>query len=294
MITAIILSKDKAVQLELLIKSIQRNAKNLFDIKVIYECSNGVFKQGYDKLKEDIFYKNRHGLDFPVRWYTRDDDNLSEDIISQINDDRDLTCVLNDENVFFKSPPSYKDILSLFKEKPITAFSMRIGNNTIIQNAYSINDYFIHKPDEFDFILGKFIVWDGSTIEPFTNFGIPFSNNGHIYTSKLLKYILQKTNIKSIDSFEKDLQDNLHMGEFGGLIPPYMACLENSIVINNSSKKISDKEDTGFGNSDYELNERYLSGLSIDYEFFNFEHVSKPFQDFITRFHHEDYMQYGR
>tara|TARA_R100001377_G_scaffold84900_1_gene69545 strand:- start:4044 stop:4928 length:885 start_codon:yes stop_codon:yes gene_type:complete len=294
MITAIILSKDKAVQLELLIKSIQKNAKNLFDIKVIYECSNGVFKQGYDKLKEDIFYKNRHGLDFPVRWYTRDDDNLSEDIISQINDDRDLTCVLNDENVFFNSPPSYKDILALFKEKPITAFSMRIGNNTIIQNAYSINDYFIHKPDEFDFILGKFIVWDGSTIKPFTNFGIPFSNNGHIYTSKLLKYILQKTNIKSIDSFEKDLQDNLHMGEFGGLIPPYMACLENSVVINNSSNKISDKENVGFGNSNYELNERYLSGLTIDYDFFNFEHVSKPFQDFITRFHREDYMQYGR
>ena len=52
MINAIIFSKDKACQLELLLKSIRRNTSNLFDIKVIYEASNSVFNQGYEKLKE--------------------------------------------------------------------------------------------------------------------------------------------------------------------------------------------------------------------------------------------------
>ena len=38
MITAIILSKDKASQLHLLIESLQKNGGNLFDIRVIYEA----------------------------------------------------------------------------------------------------------------------------------------------------------------------------------------------------------------------------------------------------------------
>ena len=51
MITAIILSKDRASQLHLLLESIQRNSGNLFDIRVIYEASNAVFERGYQKTK---------------------------------------------------------------------------------------------------------------------------------------------------------------------------------------------------------------------------------------------------
>ena len=63
MINAIILSKDRACQLELLIRSISRKCKNLFNIKVIYEHSNYSFELGYNKLKEDLYYENRFGLD---------------------------------------------------------------------------------------------------------------------------------------------------------------------------------------------------------------------------------------
>ena len=77
MINAIIFSKDKACQLELLLKSIRRNTSNLFDIKVIYETSNGVFKQGYEKLKEETFYHTKRDVNFPVRWYERSEENIS-------------------------------------------------------------------------------------------------------------------------------------------------------------------------------------------------------------------------
>ena len=96
------------------------------------------------------------------------------------------------------------------------------------------------------------------------------------------------------DDFEKSLQDNLYMGSFAGLIPPQMSCLEYSAVINNSAKKVSDETASDFGTSDFGLNDRYLSGSRIDYDFFDFRHISKPFGEFITRFKREDYMQYGR
>jgi len=294
MITAIILSKDRASQLHLLLESLQRNSTNLFDIKVIYEATNVVFEEGYQKTKEEFFYKDRYGLDFPIKWFTRNHENLSLDILERLSFSRDLTCIFNDENIVFNRLPSYKKIMGLFRTNAISALSLRLGNNTVIQNAYSPNDYFIDKPPEGDFVLDKFMLWDASLVKPFTNFAMPFSHNGHAYTTKLINFILERTKIENIDDFEKSLQDNLYMGAFAGFIPPQMSCLEYSAVINNSSKKVSDEAASNFGTSDFGLNDRYLSGSRIDYDFFDFKHISKPFEEFITRFKREDYMQYGR
>ena len=294
MITAIILSKDKAAQLHLLLESIQKNSGNLFNIKVVYESSNAVFEEGYNKTKEEFFYKDRYGLNFPIKWFPRNHDNLSLDILEHLSFSRDLTCVLNDENIVFNRLPSYAKIMELFRTNAISALSLRLGNNTVIQNAYNINDYFIDKPSEGEFILDKFMLWDASLVKPFTNFSMPFSHNGHVYTTKLINFILERTNIKNIDDFEKSLQDNLYMGAFAGFIPPHLSCLEYSAVINNSPKKVSDEVASDFGTSDFGLNDRYLSGSKIEYDFFDFKHISKPFEEFITRFKREDYMQYGR
>ena len=100
MITAIILSKDRASQLHLLLESIQRNSSNLFDIRVIYEASNAVFERGYQKTKQEFYHKDRYGLQFPIRWYQRESENLSTDIIKRLGS-RDLTCIFSDENIVF-------------------------------------------------------------------------------------------------------------------------------------------------------------------------------------------------
>ena len=294
MITAIILSKDRASQLHLLLESLQKNSGNLFDIRVIYEATNQLFEDGYKKTKEEFFYKDRYGLNFPIRWFPKKHDNLSLDIIENLSFSRDLTCVFNDENIMFNRPPSYKKIMELFRNNDISSLSLRLGNNTVIQNPYDSQNYFIDKPEDGKFLLDKFMVWDASLVKPFTNFAMPFSHNGHIYTTKLIHYILSRTKINSIEDFEKSLQDNLYMGAFSGFIPPEMSCLEYSILIRNSAKKVSDESSSDFGTSEFGLNDRYLSQSVIDYDFFDFRHISKPYEEFITRFKREDYIHYGR
>tara|TARA_R110002110_G_scaffold201091_4_gene411974 strand:+ start:3830 stop:4714 length:885 start_codon:yes stop_codon:yes gene_type:complete len=293
MITAIILSKDKASQLHLLLESLQKNSGNLFEIKVIYEATNQMFEDGYNKTKEEFFHKDRYGLNFPIKWFKRKHENLSLDILENLSFNRDLTCVFNDENIMFGRPPSYKNIVELFRTNAIAALSLRLGNNTVIQNPYDSNNYFINKPEDGKFTLDNFMVWDASLVKPFTNFAMPFSDNGHVYTTKLIDFILTRTSINNAESFEKNLQDNLYMGAFSGFIPPEMSCLEYSVVIRNSPKKISDEKPSDFGTSDFGLNDRYLSDSRIDYDFFDFKHISKPYEEFITRFKREDYMQYG-
>ena len=220
MINAIVFSKDKACQLELLLKSIRRNTSNLFDIKVIYEASNSLFRQGYEKLKEETFYHTKRDVNFPVRWYERTEGNISLDILNILNESRDLTCFLSDEDILFSSPPSYREIINLFREKPVTAFSLRLGNNTIVQNPYSAKDYFIDKPRTGEFLFDKFLFWNASDLKPFTNFAIPFSSHGHIHTTKLVKFVLEQTEINSFESFEKSLQDNLYTVSYTHLTLP--------------------------------------------------------------------------
>ena len=96
MITAIILSKDKAPQLHLLLESLQKNSSNLFEIKVIYEITNQIFEDGYAKTKEEFFHKDRYGTNFPIKWFQRRHENLSLDILENLSPGRDLTCVFND------------------------------------------------------------------------------------------------------------------------------------------------------------------------------------------------------
>lgn len=296
MINAVILSKDRACQLDLLIKSLSKNCKNLFDIKVIYESSSNSFRAGYDKLKEDIYYRNRFGLDFPIRWYERTKSNLSEDILALLNNSRDLTCIFNDENVVYSGLPSYRSILNLFRQEPISSLSLRLGDNTVIQNPYSPERYFIDKPEKFTVINDSFVGWDASSVEPFTNFGMPFSHNGHIYTTKLIDYVLSATEIKNIEEFELSCNQSLYSGNFNSMIPPFMTCFKKSVLVNNSATAISDDEDfeQRFDTSIFSINERYLHGCEIDYDFFNFSNISKPFQNHITRFRRENNMHYGR
>ena len=54
MINGLILSKNRACQLRLLLESIKVNAPNLLDeIKIIYTSSDEDFAKGYEKLKSE-------------------------------------------------------------------------------------------------------------------------------------------------------------------------------------------------------------------------------------------------
>ena len=293
MITTVVISKDKPAQLHLLLESLYKYGGNLFDIHVLYEATSTVIEEGYLKTKLAFYNKSKFGLNFPVRWYTRKNDNLCEDILSLLEEPRYLSCLFNDENILFDRVSSYKTIKELFLEFSLASLSLRLGNNTVIQNPYDAQNYFAELPEEGRFVMDRFLVWNAAQIKPFTNFGMPISINGHIYTSNLLKKVLERSKTEDRDTFETDIQKSLYIGNFLGNMPPLMACTAYSCVINNSATKISDDQTNDLGISDIELNERYINGKIIDFNFFNFTHVSKPFQDFIVRFKNENYMYNG-
>jgi len=294
MITTIIVSKDKPAQLHLLLESLYRNSGNLFDIHVLYESTTEPFDEGYLKTKLNFYHKTKYGVGFPIKWYQRKEDDICKEVLDLINEARPLVCLMSDENILFKHVAPYKKIKQLFEKYSLSTLSLRLGNNTVLQNPYDQENYFADIPSNGKFVMDKFLVWDATEVKPFTNFAIPFSFNGHIYAKGLIQKTLERSASKDRDTFEADLQKRLYEGRFDGKVSPLMSCLEYSVLLSNNTTKISDDIHNDLGISDLEINERYINGKVIDYNFFDFTHVSKPFQDFLIRFKDESNLHYSR
>ena len=110
---------------------------------------------------------------------------------------------------------------------------------------------------------------------------MPFSLNGHIYKKDVIEGALSRSKIVDEEDFELVLQTNLYAGMLNDM-PLHMSCPEYSVVVSNSCDKISDK--TNFDTTDLGINHRYVEGLTIQYNKYNFKHVSKPYTNFTTHF----------
>ena len=284
MITTIVLSENNPSRLHLLLESLHLNSGNLFDITVLYRASSDKFFTGYEKAAAHFNLKNQYGHIFPTRWIEMSDASIAKNILPCLDKSRELVCIFNDENILFKTPPSYSRIKSLFDEHSPISLSLRLGNNTIIQNPYSRDRYFAELPSEGDFVLDQFLVWDASKITPYTNFGIPFSTNGHVYKKEYLRKILDQSTSSSLEDLESEIQPLFYRNSHSGL-PTTMSCLEYSIVIHNSSQKVSDETNNNLVIGLEDLNERYLQSQTVDLSYIPFEHISMPFEHFVLRFH---------
>jgi len=284
MITTVILSEDKPAQLHLLLESLEKNGGNLFDIIVLYDYSDDQFEQGY-KNCQNYFYENRRwNFKFPIRWKERRQTTVNEDLLEVMSYARDLVCFFNDENILFNSVASYRTIKELFNYYSLSSLSLRLGNNTVIQNPYELDDYFVEIPEKGEFVMDKFLIWNATDPRQYTNFGMPFSTNGHIYHRNVIKNVLQLVEIETVDDFEESIQKKLYGGYFEGKVPPLMSCLEYSSVIHNSIRRVMDSGTNGLGLDLPDINKRYLDGKKIDYDSFDFRHISMPFEEFPARF----------
>jgi|TARA_R110000824_G_scaffold197061_2_gene380434 hypothetical protein len=283
MISTIVISRDRPAQLHLLLESIQRNGGNLFHLTVLFEASSEYFLEGYIKAQQFFSKKNKKDFNFPVRWKQRESSNINEDLLKILSNSRDLVCLFNDQNILFERVSSYKKIKKLFSNHSLSSLSLRLGNNTVLQNPYEQGNYLVDKPKEGEFDLERFLIWDATKIRSYTNFGMPFSTNGHIYHENLIKNVLKRTKVEDHDNFELEVQKSLYKGSFAGKIPPSMACTEYSVVICNSCERISDSQ-SKYDNTEIGINHRYIEGNTIDYDSFDFSHISKPYEDFTAFF----------
>ena len=182
MINGLILSKNRASQLRLLLESISLNAPNLLgEIKIIYTSTNDEFAKGYEKLQSEKILPN-------IVWEKEKD--FVPDFLNALKTcESEFICGIVDDCVFYKRLASTANQIESVITDDVFCFSFRLGLNTTMQNYLN--------PTEF-VELGKYesnpfcVRWNWKEWSSKLNYGYPISLDGHIFRTKEISYLSHK------------------------------------------------------------------------------------------------------
>ena len=182
MINALIVSKDRACQLRLLLESIKLNADNFFNqILIIYKGSNFLYEEGYRKLQSEEILPN-------LAWQR--EQHFVSDFKNAINGcGSHFICGIVDDCVFYKRVPvSSQDIESTLQDD-VFCFSFRMGLNTTLQ--YYMKPEGRHVLEDYG-ENAYFVKWNWKNWDSTLNYGYPISLDGHVFRTKQLAELTNK------------------------------------------------------------------------------------------------------
>lgn len=247
MISLLIFSKDRACQLDLLIRSILRFAPGLFShIRVLFEASNEDFMTGYYRVQS--MYP---GLLFSL------EKDFEQDTKSLIGDSERLICFAVDDIFFYREVQlTFQDIRTLFDYPQLGSFSFRLGMNTVWQDWY--NKVPIQFPKEavsVDLTESVFL-WEWAKCNTYSDFGYVFSVDLHIYR--------QEDVLKGLN-YRFDTP-NAFEARYSTQLPPLMGCPLTSCAVNSPINLVGSSNNIAGRFHPWslqDLNREYLQGKSI-------------------------------
>lgn len=274
----LIISKDRACQAHALINSIQKyidaNTKYLSNVQifVVYKASSEAYLRGYEIL-QSISHNTL---------FLQEEDSLQQTLLQSMDYMDDVTCLLTDDCMFFRTPPStIKEIEWVLHQSDIFTFSYRLGLNTTVQN-YEHN---ILQPSIQQHMLfinnNDLICYNYKDHHKETNYGLHFGWDGMCYNTSMLREL-----------FDYDLvgkASNPH-AIYPQQLENYMSQLRDyeektNIACNISSSLIcmnynSTHPHANFNTVSLEyMNHAFLTGQQIDIDSINFYNVNSCHQN---------------
>lgn len=277
MLNTIIFSKDRAMQLD----SLLRSYFELFDdakkakTTVIYTSSSDEFNKAYDVCRS---YFRSYEQDKILEFRNQKETSLKfkELVVSSIDQNNKYTMFLVDD-IIFKENVSLKsdtvDIDKIFESKDVIAHSLRMGDGIVY--CYPTSEDVIPPSDEM-FLTEKKWDWRGKR----GDWGYPLSVDGHVFETSFIENVVKSIEFSNPNNFEGTMAQLVGMGFFNH--KPYMTC--DWSILNIPANRVQDTALNRHGNlvSAEELNEQFLSGLRIDVTKFlhyrnNAPHIELPY-----------------
>ncbi len=262
MVSLIIISKDRAMQLDLLLRSSDKHCGDLFDETiVVYNASTTEFQKGYDKIQQlwpsvKMIPEN----DFEPAYRKAVEESLHP-----------ILCILSDDCLFYKNVSDYNDqIREVIKREDVFSFILGIGGNS----RYSGTTGVWYKMPEFT-KHRDILTWDWKTADK-GEFQCPIMLAANFYKREdyiscleiefncpsYLEYNMQQKWQKQRKAEMKDL----------------CACLEKQTLVHSLNNRVQDdfKNLSGaeFPFTTITLNSTYLSGKMVDLEALDFSEVN--------------------
>jgi hypothetical protein len=253
-VNCIVFSKDRAMQLDACLRSIESSAPYSGTITVIYVATSDGFAAGYRLLD----------LGERVRLVAQSDDFRS-DVMAALDPEGQYTVFHTDDDIFFRRPATAPVLPA-----DAAAFSLRLGENTT-------RCYPFRRSQQLPTTVAKgpAIAWDWTRAKD--DFSYPMSLDGHIVHTRLLLRMLSKARFAN----PNELEDELHLRRY--LAPSTMLAFRESCLVANPVNTVSSTHRNRAGhNSSWSpraLNERFLAGERIDIEAMDFSTVRAAHQE---------------
>lgn len=263
-IPALILSKNRAPQLRLLLESLQFNATGIFDPYVIFTTTNPEFEKGYQLLISE-----KLGATFIRESY------LLDNFYNFLNNFRDGNFALFMDDCIFYRPlrVTPEEITNKLDDKTWSV-NLRVGNNTTDGNEK------LNPISEDETFLG----YNFKDHSAFSSYGFCFSWDGIVYNSQhVLNFFNgdQFMNTSNQWAILPQKIENFSTNHRDQIPQDIVYCPRESHVIcmnYNSTHPMANFDAAPID----ELNYRYLAGQVIDFNSINFNdikgtHEVRPF-----------------
>jgi len=201
MLNCLIFSKDRACQLDLLLRSIYDNFTELKNIGILYKYSDNYFKIGYDKIISK--YPN-------LNWIN--ENNFVNDFRNYVNNIKEqYSLILVDDEVIIRNFP-ISGFLDFLKFDKLHCISLRMHPTLnysypskthsdpprYFETYHSINS----NQQAYSWNWKQYLI--DSKIE-YSDWSYPSCINTHIYTTILLKNILKRISFNNPNTLESGM-----------------------------------------------------------------------------------------
>jgi hypothetical protein len=243
-LTIVIFSKDRACQLDSLLRSIRDNGRGpCTGITVLYRATTAAFAAGYDVcMRRDII----DNVEWRQEKIFQDD---VRDIVGRMDDDS-LVMFLVDDTIMFR-PCVLGKVIDAFTEKHLFV-SVRTSRT-----------YPSDTQPEF-LKTGEFLEWKWNySRRKWVTWNYPFSVDGNIFHACHMKKVVKKVVFSAPNSFEGRMHTYRHAWWIKRI--SLALALPEAAVFNNPLNRVQSEGETWHENIAAEyLNDRYLSWMQID------------------------------
>lgn len=268
MISALVFSKNRALQLDLLLNSIKQNFKQCAEIFVLFKTDDK-HKESYKILQKEHKY---------VTFVEQKD--FYSDIVNIISDAKyDSTVMFTDDDIVYRKIDIHPNILQQLQNNNFACFSLRLGMNI---TKRQIGTIFV---DELRPIFGNnngAMMWNRTEYSPFSYFGYPLSVDGHIFSTIKLYNIFAdiEHSYKRYSFLETPNKLETLLQRFFFEIGHVMVCDRNSSVVNSPNNRVQEEYQNRAGDKhsycEDHLLQLYMTGKRINLQDLDFSEVNCP------------------
>lgn len=273
MLTTIIFSKDRPLQLDLTLKSLIQNWPVNNKIEVIYNVSYG-YEDPYKILEKEYNFVE----------FTKEDEFGGFQIFLQtsVNFSKNpYLMFLTDDNIFYRKARTTEKDLNFLFSGDIACLALRLGINITHRDGY------VSQQPQFERLGWNHLLWNRMSMLAQSYWNYPLSVDGIVFKKEVIGEILNELDVLSHNSdycvYNNPNQLEQYFQRYFFEVPAFMACELYSCVVNSPNNRVQDtilnKHGDKFPHDQFYLLSLFNEGFRIKLEDLNFFNISCPHQE---------------